>query len=138
MEYKEYELLIDVDFKPEIVKFAKEFAYRLYLLSRMGVYTESVEVYETNKGLHIYVYVYSKLELDNKDIIILQLILNSDYKRELFNFKRVKSGIKKGWNVLFKVKFENGKKVSEEKSTPYSIRLTKLINLFYNKLDNWA
>jgi len=115
-----YELKLDFDFKPRSAKrFAKEIANKLsFLASYFGISVIDVSVYETNKGLHLYISIYSSVELTDEDIVVLQLALGSDYKRELFNWLRVRSNDKfKHWNVLFKVKYKNGKIISKEEKT---------------------
>ncbi len=127
----EYELKIDIDYKPENpLKFAKEFANKLkFTCDILKIEVEAVEVYETNKGFHIYVWINSKKELDNKDIIILQLSLGSDYKREIFNLSRVWSFDNIAiWNVLFSRKYDNGVLISKEEATNVAKSMTKLIN----------
>ena len=115
-----YELKLDFDFKPRSAKrFAKEIANKLnFLASYFSISVIDVKVYETNKGLHVYILLYSNVELTDEDIVVLQLALGSDYKRELFNWLRVRSNDKfKHWNVLFKVKYKNGKIISKEEKT---------------------
>ena len=115
-----YELKLDFDIKPRSArKFGKEIADKLkFLTSFFGIKVIDVKVYETNKGLHLYISIYSSVELDDRDIVVLQLALGSDYKRELFNWLRVRSEQNfKHWNVLFKVKYKNGKIISKEEKT---------------------
>jgi len=115
-----YELKLDFDFKPRSAKrFAKEIANKLnFLASYFSISVIDVKVYETNKGLHLYISLYSNVELTDEDIVVLQLALGSDYKREIFNWLRVRSRDKfKHWNVLFKVKYKNGVIVSKEEKT---------------------
>lgn len=63
------------------------------------------QVQRTRHGYHV------QLEIRNKvndfEIIILQCLMQSDYKREMFNLLRVHSGKfpKQSWNVLFKKKW---------------------------------
>ena len=127
-----YELKLDFDFKPRSAKrFAKEIANKLnFLASYFSIRVIDVKVYETNKGLHLYISIYSSVELDDRDIVVLQLALGSDYKRELFNWLRVRSRDKfKHWNVLFKVKYKNGVIVSKEEKT----ELAKEIEYYVRK-----
>jgi len=115
-----YELKLDFDFKPRSAKrFAKEIANKLnFLKTFFGIRVIDVKVYETNKGLHVYISLYSNVELTDEDVVVLQLALGSDYKREIFNWLRVRSRDKfKHWNVLFKVKYKNGKIISKEEKT---------------------
>jgi len=99
-------LKIDIDYKPnDVYEFSAKFADKLNFIQKfLGITVEYVEVYETEKGFHIYVYISEEID-DPKLIIILQLALGSDYKRELFNYTRANTTNWKGeWNVLFKTK----------------------------------
>lgn len=130
----DYEFKIDIDYKPpNPLEFAKEFANRIiFIFKTLGIEFESAEVYETNKGYHIYVYAYSSKQLTNEQIILVQLALGSDYKREVFNAIRVMSGAfpegNRSWNVLFEYKMNKGKVISKEDATPIAERMTRLIN----------
>ena len=127
-----YELKLDFDFKPRSAKrFAKEIANKLnFLKTFFGIRVIDVKVYETSKGLHLYISLYSNVELTDEDIVVLQLALGSDYKREIFNWLRVRSRDKfKHWNVLFKVKYKNGKIISREEKT----ELAKEIEYYVRK-----
>jgi len=127
-----YELKLDFDFKPRSArKFGKEIADKLnFLKTFFGIRVIDVKVYETSKGLHLYISLYSNVELTDEDIVVLQLALGSDYKRELFNWLRVRSKDKfKHWNVLFKVKYKNGKIISKEEKT----ELAKEIEYYVRK-----
>jgi hypothetical protein len=70
-----------------------------------------VKVKQTKKGFHTYLYIESpKIPLNSIDLVALQSLMNSDYKRESFNFLRVKSNVglfNNEWNVLFSQKWEN-------------------------------
>jgi len=127
-----YELKLDFDFKPKSTrKFGKEIADKLnFLKTFFGIRVIDVKVYETNKGLHLYIPICSNVELTDEDVVVLQLALGSDYKRELFNWLRVRSRDKfKHWNVLFKVKYKNGKIISKEEKT----ELAKEIEYYVRK-----
>ena len=127
-----YELKLDFDFKPRSArKFGKEIADKLnFLKTFFGIRVIDVKVYETSKGLHLYISLYSNVELTDEDIVVLQLALGSDYKREIFNWLRVRSRDKfKHWNVLFKVKYKNGKIISREEKT----ELAKEIEYYVRK-----
>ena len=65
----------------------------------------SYEIKESpsGNGIHLKLLIKPLVSFDEKDIIILQLILGSDRKREFFNWIRVKGGLKH-WNVLFDAK----------------------------------
>jgi len=121
-----YTFLIDIDYKPTNPnKFAEEFTNKIkFVEDILKIFVEEVEVFETKKGIHVYVYASSERKISDEEIVVIQLALGSDYKREIFNWSRVISNPKpKHWNVLFK---------SKEKITKLSKMLTILIN---NKLD---
>lgn len=110
------EVKVDIDYKPIDYD---ELVWRIGMIEEiLDVRIENVELYETNKGYHVYADVEG--DLDDKDLIIVQLALGSDYLRELYNLRRVKGGAKR-WNVLFCAKWkydeEKGEwvKVSKEK-----------------------
>jgi len=128
-EMKEYVFMIDVDFKPEIPnKFAEEFVEKLSFVSDiLKIHIDDVEVFETKRGLHIYVYASSFRNISDEEIVVIQLALGSDYKREIFNWTRVISNPRpRRWNVMFK---------DNERVTMLSSILTKLINSKLNKLE---
>jgi hypothetical protein len=85
---------------------------------------DDVIVRQTQKGFHTYLKISSKkTQLIPGDIVTLQCLLGSDYKREAFNFLRVKSGVNllgNVWNVLFteKHKTSNGERLSQETERP--------------------
>ena len=66
-----------------------------------------VMVYRTKKGYHFYVYANIK---NWNDVFkpMLQLILGSDWLRELRNIHRIGKG-DTDWNILFSEKDKNGK-----------------------------
>jgi hypothetical protein len=69
----------------------------------------------TKHGRHIEIKFKSDKKITDADLVFLQLLLYSDWKRELFNWLRVRSGCKK-WNVLYKQKFDSkGRLISSEK-----------------------
>lgn len=78
------------------------------------------DVRQTKKGYHVRLTVKTSQLNGNKDYntAFMQLLLDSDYKREAFNLRRVSNG-EKNWNVLFEYKFRNGKQVSEETPQPF-------------------
>jgi len=122
-----YTFLIDIDYKPENPsKFVEEFVNKLIFIEDiLKVFTDEIEVYETRRGIHIYVYASSKRKISDEEIVVIQLALGSDYKREIFNWSRVISNPRpKRWNVLFKGK---------ERITKLSKTLTILMN---RKIDS--
>ncbi len=127
MKTYNYVFLVDIDFKPDNpMKFSKEFYEKLdFVRYLLRIDIDEVEVFETRRGIHIYVYASSNRKISDEEIVVIQLALGSDYKRELFNWTRVISNPKpKHWNVLFK---------DNEKIT----RLSKMLTILINKeLDN--
>ena len=126
-----YELKLDIDFKPtDTNKLVDQIIERVIFLEDVFcVQFEKFEVFETNKGLHIYVKIGSKNKLKNTDIVVLQLVLGSDYKREIYNWMRVRNGGNvKYWNKLFKKKTVKGVVVSEEKKTELAVELESKLN----------
>lgn len=68
---------------------------------------------ETKNGKHITIRFKSKAKFTDSDLVFLQLWLGSDWKREFFNYLRVRAGWK-NWNVLFKRKFDSKMRVLSE------------------------
>lgn len=83
----------------------KRFAKRLYKFMVITRITDIdiVSVKKTRHGLHIQ--IYFGMDFDDKDILFIQAILLSDFKRELNNWQRVRRN-ETNWNVLFGGKFE--------------------------------
>lgn len=89
----------------------------------------SAEAYSTTKGKHLYFTTEQEISTPLLTIL-LQLLLESDKRREMFNLKRILDGRpdlmnNDSWNVLFKEKYKQGKKVSQE--TPDE-QLTQQLN----------
>lgn len=107
------ELKIDIDEKRLDEKKTID---RLFLLNRFLQFKGiGILKKKTRHGHHLTVTFETSRKLDDRDIVFLQLALGSDYKREMFNWLRVKSGCKK-WNALFREKVNSkGKVISREK-----------------------
>jgi len=87
-------------------------------LKEMGLRFSKGEYYfqKKSKKWHIYIWVESIAELW---LPMIQLLLGSDWKRELLNFERVVNG-EKDWNVLFQ---------EQEVLSPYRTReLMRMLN----------
>lgn len=82
------------------------------LMNLHNVKKVKYDYFKTRRGFHIY--IHFPLNLEPKDVLLMQIFLGSDIKREFFNYQRIISGEIYNWNVLFKKKFIGGKKVSEE------------------------
>lgn len=108
------EIKLDYDFKGK-KQLKQVFIDNQYIFYKLKLKLIDLKLYETKKGYHIYITI--KNNIPDLDIIILQLLMQSDFQRELFNYQRVKSGLfKKKWNVLFSEKQDyNNKIISKEK-----------------------
>lgn len=88
------------------------FRYK-YLCSYFSEFKKAKkQIFKTKKGYHIYINV--DMELSNYEIIIIQLVLMSDWLRELRNYNRAKAG-DRYWNLLFNTKIKNGHVQHERK-----------------------
>lgn len=103
-------LKIDIDKKPfNRTAFNKKI---LALASELNETFVVVQLDATKRGTHAK--IKFETELSNELIVACQLYLGSDPARELFNIGRLHRGEKEGWNVLFKCKWKQGKKISQE------------------------
>lgn len=118
-QQEQYDILVDIDFKPDVKTYCKQLIDKLtFVYKYMGVRVTDIQVFETAKGYHIYLKAVSKEKLRPIDIVVIQLVLGSDYKREAFNWRRVKgNSAVGGWNTLYKFKFRGDKMVSCEEKT---------------------
>ena len=115
-------LKVDLDDKSENT--VNRFLFALSLLKEFYTF-EKWEVYETNKGLHIYLLLTEHVE--EKEVILLQCILGSDINRELFNLIRfLRNG--KSKNVLFKRKRSSDGYISKEEVTSLSLKIEMMIS----------
>jgi hypothetical protein len=83
---------------------------KFYIRDILKLKIELLSVCKTKRGWHL-VYSISR-ELTDTELVILQMALLSDVKRELFNLKRIWNGQDmQTWNILFVQKFQiqNGK-----------------------------
>jgi hypothetical protein len=99
----------------------------------VGLKVLDLKAFKTARGIHLYLDVEFRAECvflkgnhvspvptlyylpyaKDLDILLLQTLFGSDYRREAFNYTRVRSGIS-DWNVLFAEKWghdEEGNKV---------------------------
>jgi hypothetical protein len=103
----ECEIKLDYDMKEKaFVKHMKRIAIGLILLPFITV--KEVKVNQTKKGFHTLLKIESEKFLLDNDIVALQAILGSDYKREAFNLFSVKQGMI-NWNQLFSRKWKMDK-----------------------------
>ena len=124
-------LKMDFDFKKNFKEFLERMSVAYFLLDLHPIKSE---IYETQHGYHVYVYLAENL--DNWEIVAVQAILGSDFKRECFNLNRIKREPYKNshrkWNLLFKRKWDHqGKLISSEK---YHFKLTAWYNLILSDL----
>jgi hypothetical protein len=137
-------ILVDIDYKYEdrerMVKMVSDFAFKMYFVTDvLGVRFTGIKVYETSKGIHMYLDAESERPLTPLEIIIIQLALGSDYKRELYNLRRARAWLdgeelENSWNTLFKYKYRNGKLVSKETVTEFSKFFEEYVMRKYNSL----
>jgi hypothetical protein len=114
------QLLLDYDFRSEeaLLKFIQivwpivfrfEFQFGKLQLT-------DLEAMRTKHGWHLYLEVRNKMR--DLDRVFVQLMLGSDFKRELFNYRRVKLG-ETDWNFLFRDRYDaNHELIYVEKSMP--------------------
>lgn len=76
-----------------------------------------VKIKETRKGWHVY--LHADGFFTNKLKPFVQVMLGSDWKREMLNIDRVEKRVKK-WNILF---------VSNEKGEDYSVLYNELLDV---------
>ena len=103
--------LIKLDF------YTKEntFINRIELVLKLcDIRVNEYDLRRTKKGWHYRIYL--KEYLHDMDLLCLQALMGSAYMREYFNFKRIRKGYPKNWNVLFneKIEFITGKVLSRE------------------------
>ncbi len=139
-QFRIYNLMIDLDMDyksaPAVRRKGKEIAERLFQVSLfLPIALVSIDVKETTGGFHIRIELSSSLELNDKDIVFLQLLLGSDWRREVFNFRRIHEGVfADNWNVLFLEKRRGGRIVSWEQSTELADELKLSIVENYKNL----
>ena len=127
------DILVDID-KKDVS--AEEIAERMFFISVFTPFDFTrIRVRETAKGFHIYLWC-ADIKPTPVDKVVIQLILGSDYRRELFNYLRVCGReTPRKWNVLFATKYDgNGNKISRERTTDKSIRLEEEIYALYHTL----
>jgi len=108
-----YTLKLDLDKPVDIVSVGKRF---VVVRKFFQIKSEGFAIVEksTKHGKHITINFESEQKLDDRDICFLQLLIGSDWRRELFNWCRIRSGCRK-WNVLFARKYNSKmKEISRE------------------------
>jgi hypothetical protein len=74
------------------------------------LHTRSVKIWETTKGYHIEALIFFPWDIET--LPLWQLLLGSDFWREVKNVQRIKHKVK-NWNVLFEEK--NGKQFKRQR-----------------------
>lgn len=90
---------IDLDRKKIPKSLFETIDYLKYFYTVLGTY-----IYKSPSGNH-HIVIELQEEITDYELILIQLLCGSDKKREWFNYKRIKSGLKmKDWNLLFSKK----------------------------------
>lgn len=115
------EFKLDID-TPKARTYATQRWFRRILkviaMLDLEIYTKDIRVMTTQHGFHVY--LKTERYFTALEICMIQSLMGSDYKREIFNLLRIKQGCE-NWNVLFSNKYqydvETKKlvKISEEK-----------------------
>jgi hypothetical protein len=94
------EIKLDIDERRKGVRRIRK------VIELLGLKVKYWETYRTNGGWHHYIGVENRLS--DLELCLIQALMGSDFKRECFNFLRIRSGKFAGqsWNVLFKRKYE--------------------------------
>lgn len=97
-------VVLKLDWDRKIVNVFKYFD-RLWFVSRkLDLKIKEFRVFETRKGMHIYIDVRNRLS--DPEIVFIQLLAGSDWKREVINLKRIRNGVPMSeGNKLFKAKY---------------------------------
>ena len=113
---EEADIKLDIDnrdiYADEKLSFRFGYLFR-YFGDDLGSFV-CIDKYKTKKGYHYYIKFPAKKEdLSRIDMVMIQLILGSDWLRELRNLYRI-SKDDKTFNVLFSTKVKDGKIQNEE------------------------
>ena len=88
-----YQIMLDYDVRERVFKRRlKDIVIANCIMGFIQVFL--VKINQTNKGFHVILNIESRCEFSDNDLVCLQAIYQSDYKREAFNFLRVKNGLK--------------------------------------------
>jgi len=121
-------LKLDLDGKYGLSNFLD----RIWILKYAGIKVKKVQIHHTTNGFH------ARLNCDNSiddlKAILLQVLLASDYRRELCNLLKAERGCK-SWNTLYKQKWKTdrlGNEVIVSKETydkDLSLKVMRAIEL---------
>lgn len=104
-----------------------------FVLSQLEAHIYDAKIFKSPSGQGWHVYLQFIDSVSDTSIILFQVLLGSDYKREVMNLKRVMRG-DKNWNKLFQFSwkknkqgklFFNGRETFDKRQTN---RLLKLLN----------
>lgn len=97
-EHKNPVIKLDLDSQEAL----NEFINRIWIIKNLGLKVNTVECYDTKHGYHLYLYLDNILT--NFDILIIETLLGSDFKKQLYNYLKMKNGTE-NWDVLFEEKY---------------------------------
>ena len=116
---------VDIDRRRNYQKTKKWMNWRLQWINYyFRILPALVDVRRTRKGFHFRITPqllpkdpsrHGVDTIDDKDLIIIQQALGSDWLREIRNLNRVKSGMVQDWNILFTEKGTADKVIMKEK-----------------------
>jgi len=79
-----------------------EFINRIWIIKNLGLKVDSIVCYDTRHGYHIYLYLDNILT--NFDMLIIESLLGSDFRKQLYNYLKMKNGTE-NWDILFEEKY---------------------------------
>ena len=114
--------MLDLDGKDSIDTFLE----RGWILKGFGIRVMQVLCYDTTNGYHLFLNCDN--ELTDYEIVFIQLLLGSDWRKEAFSLLRIKQGCK-DWNVLFTKKIQINKLQQEtiKSQEKYNPKLSKTL-----------
>lgn len=116
---------VDYDTHKNPLNFTKIKSTFAYLRSRKYI-VKRVEVLETGRGHHLRVWT-TATDIPAWTVLRIQRMFGDDPIRQRFNERRVRRR-EDGYNVLWNVKYRNGKIISQEVFSPdLTIQATRLI-----------
>lgn len=132
-----YTNVLKLDFdciEPEFINYVKRIRTTLRIIGVLQLV--DVKVMKTHRGYHVYLFINStKYKIMSQDVLCIQALMGSDWKRESFNYLRVISKCQNGellnenWNVLFISKWQTSSGLFKSKETERE----DLKSLFFDK-----
>lgn len=126
------EIKLDIDEKLNLAELVEKLEQRMYFIRKeVAPHLVLVKICSTTKGYHIYLNTGDKRS--DYEVILIQALLGSDWRREIFNYRRVRRGqTMQNWNILFVSKhlMPDGtiEKKSEEKDITKEYRFTRWLH----------